>query len=108
MAGSKIICETNQVEYIQIRQAMCQDARTKEELQEMVGVCLTCKGCLENIDWILSTVCRCLNTSLATVVEAVKAGANTVEAVGIVTGAGTDKDCGRCQVLIENIIKIGR
>ena len=102
MAGNKIICETNQVEYIQIRMAMCQNARTKEELKEMIGVCLTCEGCIENLDWILSSVCGCMKTSLASVVEAVKSGANTVEAVGVATGAGTD--CGRCKILIENII----
>ena len=102
MAGNKIICETNQVEYIQIRKAMCQNARTKEELKEMIDVCLTCCGCMENLDWILSSVCGCMKTSLVSVVEAVKAGANTVEAVGKATGAGTD--CGRCKILIENII----
>jgi len=108
MAGNQIICETNQVEYIQIRQAMCQGIRTEEELKEKVGVCLTCEGCKENIDWILSSVCGCMKTSLATVVNAVKAGATTVESVGITTGAGTGEDCGKCKALIENIIEIGR
>jgi len=106
MAGNSIICETNKIEYIQIRQAMCQNARTKTELKDKVGVCLTCTGCKENLDWILASVCGCKNTSLTSVVEAVKSGAKTVEAVGDATGAGTD--CGRCQVLIENIIDIGR
>ena len=106
MAGNSIICVTNKVEYIQIRQAMCQNARTKEELKDKAGVCLMCEGCRENLDWILTSVCGCKKTSLASVVSAVKAGAKTVEAVGVATGAGTD--CGRCQILIENIIDIGR
>lgn len=103
-----MICTQNQVEYIEIRKAMCQDARTKEEVQAITGACLVCEGCKENLDWILASVCGCKNTSLATVVEAVKRGANTVEAVGEITGAGTGADCGRCKILIENIIKIGR
>ena len=106
MAGNSTICETNKVKYIQIRQAMCQNARTKEELKELAGVCLTCEGCMENLDWILASVCGCKKTSLASVIEAVKAGAKTVEAIGVATGAGTA--CGRCKVLIQNIIDIGR
>jgi len=106
MAGNSIICETNKIEYLQIRKAMCQNARTKAELKDMANVCLTCEGCRENLDWILASVCGCQKTALASVVEAVKAGAKTVEAVGAATGAGTD--CGRCQVLIKNIIDIGR
>ena len=38
--------------------------------------------------------------------NAVKCGATTVEEVGRTTGAGID--CGRCKILVENIIKIGR
>ena len=106
MAGNRIVCEENNVEYIQIRKAMCQNARTKEELKEMTGVCLMCEGCKENLDWILTSVCGCMKTSLSSVVEAVKAGASTVGLVGTATGAGTE--CGRCKVLIENVIEIGR
>jgi len=108
MAGNSIICEKNEVGYLQIRQAMCQNARTKEELQELTGVCLVCDGCNVYLDGILASVCGCMNTSLNAVVEAVKAGANTVDAVGIATGAGTGEGCGRCQALIDNVIEIGR
>jgi len=44
----------------------------------------------------------------------VKAGADTVEKVGEVTGAGTGVDettgepCGKCKPLIQNIIDLGR
>lgn len=108
MAGNRIICGTNNVEYLTIRKAMCADARTKEELKEMTGVCLECEGCKENLDWILSSVCGCKKVSLADVVAAVKNGSDTVEKVGEATGAGTGEDCGKCKILIENVIKLGR
>ena len=106
MAGNKIICNTNNVDYITLRKAMIKGARTKAELKEMTGACLECAGCKENIDYILASVCGCKNVMLADVVDAVKNGADTVEKVGNVTGAGTD--CGRCQALIANVIEIGR
>ena len=108
MAGNRIICEKNNVEYITVRRAMCNDARTKEELKEMIGVCLECEGCESELDGILSSVCGCKGVSLAAVVEAVKNGADTVDKVGDITGAGTAENCGRCKVLIENVIKLGR
>jgi len=108
MAANRIICEKNNVEYITIRRAMCADARTKEELKEKAGVCLECAGCVENLDWILASVCGCKSVSLADVVAAVRNGADTVEKVGEATGAGTGENCGRCKVLIENVIKLGR
>ena len=37
MAKNKVICTTNNVEYIQIRKAMIQGARTVEEVQNIVG-----------------------------------------------------------------------
>jgi len=106
MAGNRIICEKNNVDYITVRKTMCNDARTKEELKSMINVCLECEGCLREIDDILSSVCGCKKVSLQAVVDAVNSGADTVEKVGEVTGAGTD--CGRCKVLIENVIKLKR
>jgi bacterioferritin-associated ferredoxin len=106
MAANRIICEKNNVEYITIRKAMCADARTKEELQKMTGVCLECEGCKKEIDGILSSVCGCVGVSLKAVADAVAGGADTAEKVGEITGAGTD--CGRCKILIENVIKLGR
>ena len=106
MAGNKIICDKNNIDYLAVRKAMCEDARTKDELKSMAGVCLECDGCKREIDGILSSVCGCKKVSLNAVVEAVKNGADTVEKVGEVTKAGTA--CGRCKVLIENVIKLGR
>ena len=106
MAGNRMICDTNNVDYITVRKAMCSDARTKEELKDMINVCLECEGCLREIDGILSSVCGCKGVSLKSVVEAVENGADTVEKVGEATGAGTD--CGRCKILIENVIKLKR
>ena len=106
MAGNRIICEKNNVDYIAVRKAMCQDARTKEEVKEIAGVCLECDSCKGELDQILSSVCGCKNVSLEAVVDAVKHGAETVDEVGKITGAGID--CGRCKILVENIIKLER
>lgn len=106
MAGNRIICCTNNVDYITIRKAMCEGARTVDELVEKTGVCTNCEGCKDELDNILSSVCGCLKVSLKAVVDAVKNGSDTVEKVGEVTGAGTD--CGRCKALIKNIIELGR
>lgn len=108
MAANRCICETNSVDYITIRKAMCQGARTKQELQEIAGVCLTCEGCETELDGILSSVCGCKGVSLQSVIDALRNGADTVEKIGAVTGAGTGENCGRCKVLVENIIKLGR
>lgn len=107
MAKIEMVCETNQVTYISIRQAMIQGERTKEELQKSTNVCLTCEGCRAHLDWILSSACGCKNTSLKAVVDAVANGAKTVEEIGRVTGAGTEPDCGRCHKLLENVIAQG-
>lgn len=106
MAGNRIICDKNNLDYITIRRAMCNGARTKTELKDMVNACLECEGCKRELEGILSSVCGCKGVSLRAVVEAVENGADTVEKVGELTGAGTD--CGRCKVLIENVIKLRR
>lgn len=106
MAGNKMICTTNHVDYSTIRKAMCAGARTVAELKEMAGVCADCEGCKSELDKILSSVCGCLNVSLKAVVDAVNNGADTVEKVGEITGAGTD--CERCKALVKNIIELGR
>lgn len=106
MAGNRMICTTNNVDYITIRRAMCNGVRTMDELVEATGVCTTCESCKSEINKILESVCGCMKVSLKAVVDAVKNGADTVEKVGEVTGAGTD--CGRCKALISNIIELGR
>ncbi|MGE4273539.1 MAG: (2Fe-2S)-binding protein [Desulfitobacterium sp.] len=114
MAGNRIICTKNDVDYVSIRKAMTAGARTKEEIAASAGVCTECEGCQSELETILSSVCGCKKVSLATVVAAVKAGADTVEKVSEVTGAGTGVDevtgeeCGKCKGLIQNIIDLGR
>lgn len=114
MAGNRIICTTNNVDYVSIRKAMIAGARTKEEAAEKAGVCLECDGCKNELEKILSSVCGCKKVSLETVVAAVQNGANTVEKVGEATSAGTGvneetgEPCGRCKPLIQNIIDLGR
>ncbi|MPL58442.1 hypothetical protein SDC9_03975 [bioreactor metagenome] len=108
MAGNRVICTTKNVDYTAIRMAMCEGVRTVEELAEKTGVCTTCEGCKNELEQILSSVCGCKKVLLKTVVDAVKNGADTVDKVGQVTGAGTNEDCGRCKRLIANIIELGR
>lgn len=114
MAGNRVICTTNNVDYITIRKAMIAGARTKEEIAEKTGACLECEGCKNELGSILASVCGCKKVSLETVVAAVHAGADTVEKVGEATGAGTGvneetgEPCGRCKPLIQNIIDLGR
>lgn len=104
MAANKIICHCKNVDYITIRKAMIQGARTVDEIKEMTGAGTACGGCVRQIEEILASVCGCKKTSLEDVVNAVKDGADTVEKVGEVTGAGTA--CGRCKALIRNVIEI--
>lgn len=106
MAGNKIICGCKQVDYITIRKAMIEGARTVEEIKEMTGAGTGCGRCIPEIEKILASVCGCKQVSLEDVVNAVKDGADTVEKVGEVTGAGTA--CGRCKALIQNVIDIKR
>ncbi|MFR5264760.1 (2Fe-2S)-binding protein [Clostridium sp.] len=106
MAANKVICHCKNVDYITIRKAMIEGARTVEEIQEKTGAGTGCGSCIGEIEKILASVCGCKNVSLQEVVDAVNNGADTVEKVGEVTGAGTG--CGRCKALIENVIEIKR
>lgn len=114
MATNRIICSTNEVDYLSIRKAMIAGARTKAELINLAGVCTECEGCQNELDAILSSVCGCKKVSLQAVIDAVKNGADTVEKVGEITAAGTGVDeetgeeCGKCKKLIQNIIDLGR
>jgi bacterioferritin-associated ferredoxin len=114
MAKNRVICTKNNIDYLSIRKAMTAGARTKDDLVKQAGVCTECEGCISELDGILSSVCGCKKVSLETVVNAVKNGADTVEKVGEVTGAGTGVDevtgeaCGKCKGLIQNIIDLGR
>lgn len=108
MAEDRIICNKNKVYYSTIRKAMVQGARSIDEIKEMAGVCNDCEGCETQLQGILSSVCGCEEVSLKAVLDAIKGGADTVEKVGQITKAGTGKDCGRCQALIQNIIDLGR
>lgn len=114
MAANRMICTVHEVDYSTIRKAMCTGARTLEDLVIKTGICTSCEGCRRELEPILSSVCGCKEVSLQTVLDAIKNGADTVEKVSQVTGAGTGQDpetgedCGRCKVLIENILELGR
>ncbi|NLO35350.1 MAG: (2Fe-2S)-binding protein [Clostridiaceae bacterium] len=114
MAGNRVICSQNNIDYITIRKAMVQGARTQAEVAKRAGVCTVCAGCRAKLDQILSSVCGCRKIPLKAVVNAVQMGADTVGKVGALTGAGTGVDevsgeaCGKCKGLIQNIIDLGR
>lgn len=108
MAGNRTICTNNNIDYLSIRKAMIAGARTLAELKESPGVCGECEGCKAELDYILSSVCGCKNVSLKQVLDAIKDGADTVDKVGEVTGAGTGEGCGKCKALVQNIIDLGR
>ena len=59
---------------------------------------------VSEIEKILASVCGCKGVSLESVVNAVKNGADTTEKVAEETGAGSC--CGRCTVLVENVIEL--
>lgn len=93
---------------------MTSGVRTVNELVELTGVCSECEGSKSELNAILSSVCGCKKASLEAVVNAVKDGADIVEKVGEITGAGTGvieetgEVCGKCKGLIQNIIDLGR
>lgn len=114
MANNRMICTKNNVDYVTIRKAMTSGARSIDDLVEHAGVCTECEGCKNELEPILTSVCGCKKVSLEAVVNAVKNGADTVEKVGEITGAGTGineetgEACGKCKGLIQNIIDLGR
>lgn len=106
MAGNRVICHCKNVDYITIRKAMINGARTLDEIKEMTGAATGCGRCSDEIEKILASVCGCKNVSLEEVVNAVKDGADTVEKVAEITGAGSA--CGRCKALVQNVIDLKR
>lgn len=103
----EIVCTVNNVEYGPVRGAMCQGARTVEDLKAALGVCGECESCKENLDYILSTCCGCQDVTMKEVQDLVADGVKDLEKIMEITKAGTKEDCGRCQALIENIIAQG-
>lgn len=89
--------------YLQVRKAQTQGARTIEELKEISDIVIENEDEMKEIETLIKNACKCKNVSIDTIVEAVKNGANTVEKVGEITGAGTA--CGRCKGIISNIIE---
>lgn len=114
MAKNRIICTKNDVDYLSIRKAMIAGGRTVEHMVSLAGICAECEGCESELAPILASVCGCKEVSLEAVIAAIKCGADTVEKIGELTGAGTGvneetgEECGKCKPLIQNIIDLGR
>lgn len=89
-------------DYIKIRNAMSNGARTIEDIRNMTNINIENDDYEKEVQAILENACRCRNVSIKEVVNAVQNGADTVEKVSEITKAGTG--CGRCKGLINNII----
>lgn len=89
--------------YIKIRGAQAKGVRTIDELKESTDIVIENEQELNEMEALLKNACKCKNVSIDAVVDAVKAGNDTVEKVGEVTKAGTG--CGRCKGIILNIIE---
>ena len=93
-------------DYLKVRKAMVQGARTIEEVKEKSDLVIDGPEMKEAVEKVLKSACGCKQVSLEEVIIAVKNGADTVEKVGDVTTAGTA--CGNCQKLIQNVIDLGK
>ncbi|MEG0283870.1 MAG: (2Fe-2S)-binding protein [Erysipelotrichales bacterium] len=102
MAENKMICEEHQLDYMSIRKAMIQGARTFEDVVELTSANIECDTCKKEMQPVLDSVCGCTNTSMKDVRDAIINGATSVEDVNRMTKAGTD--CSRCNALIESIL----
>ncbi|BBF43515.1 hypothetical protein lbkm_2203 [Lachnospiraceae bacterium KM106-2] len=89
-------------EYIKVRQAMQEGARTIPDIEQMTDIVIGDNDHARKIEEVLENACRCGKVSYDTVVDAVKNGCDTLEKVEEATGAGTH--CGRCHKLLERII----
>ncbi|MDO5708258.1 MAG: (2Fe-2S)-binding protein [Andreesenia angusta] len=84
---------------------MYNGARTRNDLVKALGICNICESCGDKVDEALSTACKCKKVSMQEVLLAMKSGADTVEKIEEMTGAGSK--CGKCKKLLENMIELG-
>lgn len=89
--------------YLTIRGAQAKGVRTIDELKKATDIVIENEEELKAMEALLQNACKCMNISIATIVEAVNAGNDTVEKVVEATKAGAD--CGRCKCIITNIIE---
>lgn len=95
--------ELTKDEYLAIRKAQAQGVRTIEDLQKMTDIVLEDDEKLRLVNDVLANACRCKDILLEEIIVAVKNGANTVEKIGELTGAGTV--CERYHGILESVIK---
>ena len=89
--------------YLQVRKAQSQGARTSEKFKELSDIVIENEAELKDVEALIKNACKCKNVSIETIVEAVRDGTDTIEKVVEVTKAGTG--CGRCKVIISNIVE---
>ena len=93
-------------DYLKIKKAMIQCARSIEEVKQKSDLIIDSPEMENAVQKVLKGACGCKSVSVEDVIQAIQNGANTVEKIGEVTGAGTG--CGNCQPLLQNIIDIGK
>ena len=94
--------ELSKEDYLAIRKAQAQGARTIEDLQQMTDITIEDDDKLRLVDEVLSNACRCKNVLLEEVIVSVQNGADTIEKIGELTGAGTV--CRRCHGILQNVL----
>lgn len=93
-------------DYLKVKKAMIQGARTIDEVKEKTDLVIDSPEMEAGVQKALLGVCGCKQVSLEEAVKAVKNGATTVEEIGDITTAGTG--CGNCHALLQNVIELGR
>ena len=87
-------------DYLKVRHAMIDGARTIEDVREMTDVDTV--EYENDIKAILASICGCKDATLADVVALANEG-KTVEEVKEITGVATA--CGRCIRLLEAVVE---
>ncbi len=91
-------------EYIEIRHAQAKGARHIDDILKMTSIQADTPEKMKAIEDVLSIACRCKNILMDEVIAAVKGGADSIEQIQELTGAGTV--CTRCLPILENVLEL--
>lgn len=108
MEKKGIVCHCMDVSKRDIKLAMVKGARTLEDIQEITGAGTACGGCIELIEKILSTACKCVGATMKDVVNSVNIGSDTLEKLEKATKAGSIAKCGKCKPVLQSVIDLKR
>lgn len=108
MEKKAVVCHCMNVSKREIKLAMIKGARTLEDIQVITGAGTACGGCIELIEKILSTACKCVGATMEEVVNAVNTGSDTLEKLEKATKAGSVAKCGKCKPVLQSVIDLKR